>query len=69
MSLRIKKSKAYVLHCDLTNVIVSLWYDDDLVSIYEQHQIQMHFAILTYYCSGKRIRIFIPSVMNAQSSR
>lgn len=55
-----KHAKHMFTHCDLTNIIVSMWTDDDPVFIHERHRIQMTFAILIYCYSGARIGVFIP---------
>lgn len=60
-----KHAKHMFTHCDLTNIIVSMWTDDDPVFIHERHRIQMTFAILIYCYSGARIGAFIPDTSKA----
>lgn len=60
-----KHTKHMFTHCDLTNIIVSMWTDDDPVFIHERHRIQMTFAILIYCYSGARIGAFIPDTSKA----
>jgi hypothetical protein len=46
--------------CNITNILVSIWTDDNLIFIYYEHyQIQMTFIILIYYYSDTRISAFV----------
>ena len=53
-------------HCDLTNILVSIWTDDDPFFIYERNRVQMTFALLLYCYLGARIGTFIPDSSKAQ---
>ncbi|KKA25166.1 hypothetical protein T310_0806 [Rasamsonia emersonii CBS 393.64] len=60
-----KRTKHMFTYCDLTNIIFSMWTDDDPVFIHKRHRIQMTFAILIYCYSGARIGAFIPDMSKA----
>jgi hypothetical protein len=47
-------------HCDLTNILVSLWTDDDPMFIHPRYRVQLTFAMLIYCYTGARIGTFIP---------
>ena len=53
-------------YCDLTNILVSIWTDDDPFFIHERNRVQMTFALLLYCYSGARIGTFIPDSSKAQ---
>lgn len=50
-------------HCDLKNIIISIWKDDDPVFIHPNHRVQLTFAILIYCYSGARIGTFISDML------
>ncbi|EAW12595.1 uncharacterized protein ACLA_010210 [Aspergillus clavatus NRRL 1] len=56
----IRKAKHMFTHCDLTNIFVSLWTDDDPMFIHPRYRVQLTFAILIYCYTGARIGTFIP---------
>ncbi|THC92169.1 hypothetical protein EYZ11_008356 [Aspergillus tanneri] len=60
-----KRAKHMFTHCDLTNILVSLWNDDDPVFIHPRYRVQLTFAILIYCYSGARIGTFIPDTSKA----
>ena len=53
-------------YCDLTNILVSIWTDDDPFFIHERNRVQMTFALLLYCYLGARIGTFIPDSSKAQ---
>ncbi|KAL4746587.1 hypothetical protein BDW72DRAFT_197529 [Aspergillus terricola var. indicus] len=61
----IKKAKFMFTHCDLTNILVSLWNDDDPFFIHPRYRVQMTFTIQIYCYSGARIGTFIPDTSKA----
>ncbi|GFG16438.1 hypothetical protein IFM61392_09507 [Aspergillus lentulus] len=56
----ITRAKHMFTHCDLKNIIVSIWKDDDPVFIHPRYRVQLTFAVLIYCYSGARIGTFIP---------
>ncbi|KAL4989600.1 hypothetical protein BDW68DRAFT_186264 [Aspergillus falconensis] len=56
----IRRTKHMFTHCDLTNILVSLWTDDDPIFIHPRYRVQLTFAILIYCYTGARIGTFIP---------
>lgn len=56
----IRRAKHMFTHCDLTNILVSLWTDDDPMFIHPRYRVQLTFAILIYCYTGARIGTFIP---------
>lgn len=56
----IRRAKHMFTHDDLTNILVSLWADDDPVFIHPRYRVQLTFVILVYCYTGARIGTFIP---------
>lgn len=56
----IRRVKHMFTHCDLTNILVSLWTNDDPIFIHPRYRVQLTFAILIYCYTGARIGTFIP---------
>ncbi|KAL4958731.1 uncharacterized protein BDV14DRAFT_186161 [Aspergillus stella-maris] len=61
----IRRAKHMLTHCDLTNILVSLWNDDDPLFIHPRYRVQMTFTIQIYCYSGARIGTFIPDTSKA----
>ncbi|KAH2363659.1 hypothetical protein KXV98_003685 [Aspergillus fumigatus] len=56
----ITRAKHMFTHCDLKNIIVSIWKDDDPDFIHPRYRVRLTFAILIYCYSGARMGTFIP---------
>jgi hypothetical protein len=51
----IRRAKLMFTHCDLSNIIVSIWKDDDPIFVHPRYRVQLTFAILIYcYWSSDR---------------
>ncbi|KAI9725430.1 MAG: hypothetical protein M1834_001007, partial [Cirrosporium novae-zelandiae] len=62
-----KRKKLLFTHDDLTNILVTLWTEDDPLFIHERNRIQLTFALLVYCYSGARIGAFVPDLSKAET--